>query len=35
VKEMQQSVSHIWNHADKAPDGQPAGDQPGAIEGRI
>jgi hypothetical protein len=26
VEEMQQGVSHIGNHADQAPDGQPAGD---------
>ncbi len=32
VEELQQGVSHIGDHADQAPDGQPAGDQPGAVE---
>ena len=35
VKEIQQGGGHRGNHGDKAPDGQPAGDQPGAVEGDV
>ena len=35
VKEFQQGGSHIENHGDQAPDGQPAGNQPGAVEGEV
>ena len=35
MKEIQQGGSQRSNHGDKAPDGQPARDEPGAVEGDI
>jgi hypothetical protein len=35
VEEMQQSIRQIGNSTDQSPDGQPAGDQPGTIEGGV
>ncbi len=35
MKVIHQGGSHRGNHGDKAPDGQPAGDQPGAVKGEV